>query len=122
VLRPGGPPEPVWDTIELPDQRVQLKRYYQSVQMPSPMGGFLEPLRVCTEEDGTGTVILECSASSLRFSLRIPAATRGERSGVKKRQEAGEDPVCPRHEPVQRLNRVGPYLVCPLCGVRYGRV
>jgi hypothetical protein len=86
------------------------------------MGGFLEPLRVKAEDDGSGTVFFECSASSLRFSLSIPAASRGEKKGVKEQQDAGEDPVCPRHEPPLKLNRVGPALMCPLCGVRYGRV
>ena len=122
VLRPGGPLEPHWDAIELTDAKAQLKRYYQSAQMSSPMGGFLEPLLVRSEDDGSGTVILECSASSLRFSLSIPAATAREKREIKQRQDAGEDPTCPRHDPPQRLNRVGPHLVCPLCGVRYGRV
>ena len=110
------------DAIALPDEKTQLRRYYQGAQMPSPMGGFLEPLRVRTEEDGSGMVVFECSASSLRFALAIPAASRAEKKGVKNAQEAGEDPVCPRHEPTLKLNRVGPWLVCPLCGVRYGRV
>jgi hypothetical protein len=90
--------------------------------MPSPMGGFLELLRVRTEDDGTGTVIFECSASSLRFALRIPAATRNEKAGIKEQQEAGDDPVCPRHQPPLKLQRVGPVLMCHLCGVRYGKV
>jgi hypothetical protein len=114
--------EPLWDALPLPDEKAQLKRYYQGAQMPSPMGGFLEPLRVRTEDDGSGVVIFECSASSLRFALQIPAASRGEKKGVKDQQEAGEDPFCPRHEPPLKLNRVGPVLMCPLCGVRYGRV
>ena len=90
--------------------------------MPSPMDGFLAPLRVRSDDDGSGTVIFECSASSLRFSLAIPSATRGEKKKVKKVQDEGDDPNCPRHHPPQRLNRVGPYLLCPLCGVRYGKV
>ena len=122
MLRPGGPPEPHWDAIELTDAKAQLKRYYQGAQMPSPMGGFLEPLRVRSEDDGSGTVILECSASSLRFSLSIPAARAREKREIKERQDTGEDPTCPRHDPPQHLIRVGPHLVCPLCGVRYGRV
>ena len=121
TFRPAGLSEPRWDALELPDQRAQLKRYYQGARMPSPVGGFLEPLRVRTEDDGSGTLILECSASSLRFVLPIPAATRGERRTIKKSQADGNDPTCPRHDPSQWLNRVGPYLVCPLCGVRYGR-
>ena len=122
VPRVGETLEPHWDTIPLPDSKAQLKRYYRGAQMPSPMGGFLEPLRVRSEDGGIGTVILECSASSLRFALTIPGPTRGEKSAVKRKQEAREDPNCPRHDPQQRLNRVGQYLVCPLCGVRYGRV
>ena len=90
--------------------------------MLSPMDGFLAPLRVRSNDDGSGTVVFECSASSLRFELAIPSATRGEKKKVKKVQEEGEDPNCPRHDPPQHLNRVGPYLVCPLCGVRYGKV
>ena len=122
VPRAEETPEPHWDTIPLPDSKAQLKRYYHGAQMPSPMGGFLEPLRVRSEDGGVGTVILECSASSLRFALTIPGPTRGEKSAIKRKQEAREDPTCPRHDPQQRLNRVGQYLVCPLCGVRYGRV
>lgn len=120
-FRPAGLSEPRWNTLELPDQKAQLKRYYRGARMPSPMGGFLEPLRVRTEDDGAGTLILECSASSLRFALRIPAATRREKRTIKNSQNDGNDAVCPRHVPSQWLNRAGPYLVCPLCGVRYGR-
>ena len=121
MFRASGLSEPRWDALELPDQKAQLKRYYHGARMPSPMGGFLEPLRVRTESDGSGTVILECSASSLRFALAIPVTTRSEKRKIKKSQADGNDPTCPRHDPPQWLNRVGPYLVCPLCGVRYGR-
>ncbi|MSR36883.1 MAG: hypothetical protein EXR95_09655 [Gemmatimonadetes bacterium] len=114
--------EAILEAMPLPDEKVQLRRYYMRAQMPSPMEGFLEPLRVRSEDDGSGFVIFECSASSLRFSLAIPAASRGEKKGVKDQKEAGEDPFCPRHEPPLKLNRVGQNLICPLCGVRYGRV
>lgn len=99
-----------------------LKAYYRSGHLPSPMGGFLEPLRVRTESDGSGTILLECSASSLRYELTVPKATRAERAAVKQAQEEGGALDCPRHEgPTQRLRRVEGHLVCPLCGVRYGR-
>ena len=120
-VRPRAP-EMLWDALPLPDEKVQLRRYYQGAQMPSPMGGFLEPLRVRPEEDGSGSVHFECSASSLRFSLVVPGASRGEKKQVKDQQDAGKDPACPRHEPLLRLNRVGPILLCSLCGVKYGRV
>ena len=121
-MRPGAPAEPLGDALPLPDEKTQLKRWYATAQIPSPMGGFLEPLRVRSEDDGSGMVIFEFSAAAMRFDMTIPAATRGENKAVKDHQDAGEDPNCPRHHPLQRLNRVGPYLVCPMCGVRYGKV
>ena len=116
-------PDPNADAVELPEPKKQLKRYYAGRHMPSPMGGFLEPLRVRTEEDGSGSVLFECSASSLRYRLPIPKATRTERQKVKAQQDAGEDPTCPRHtESTQRLQRSRDHLVCPVCGARFGRV
>lgn len=102
--------------------REMLRRYYAGKRLPSPMGGFLEPLRVRAEDDGSGSALFECSTSSLRFELHIPKATRTERQKVKAQQDAGEDPTCPRHDdPPRRLQRVGTWLVCPACGVRFGR-
>ncbi len=121
VRRPDAPELPL-DAMPLSDEKVQLRRWYIGAQMPSPMEGFLEPLRVRTEDDGSGMVVFECSASSLRFTLTIPAATRGEKKGVKDQQDEGDDPICPRHQPMLRLSRVGPSLLCLLCGVRYGRL
>ena len=43
-----------------------LKRYYTNQYLESPMGGVLHELRVRPESDGSGTVLFECSASSLR--------------------------------------------------------
>jgi hypothetical protein len=102
--------------------RALLRAYYLEARIDSPMGGFLEPLGVRAESDGSGTAFFECSASSLRFTLSIPKATRTERKRVKERLDAGEDGLCPRHEdPPRRLHRVGADLVCPACGVRYAR-
>jgi hypothetical protein len=99
-----------------------LQLYYQGARLDSPMGGFLEPLGVRPEADGSGTALFECSASSLRFRLTIPKATRTERACVKKDVEAGRDANCPRHlEPPRRLQRVGGNLACPACGVPFGR-
>lgn len=85
------------------------------------MGGFLDPLRVRSESDGSGTVLFECSASSLRYELRVPKASRDEKAAVKAAQKADEPVVCPRCEPARRLRRSGTHLVCPRCGVRYGK-
>jgi hypothetical protein len=99
-----------------------LKAYYANAHLPSPMGGFLEPLTVRQESNGSGTILLECSTSSLRFELSVPKANKQEKARVKAAQEAGEIPLCPRHEdPAQRLQRIGGRLVCPRCGVRFGR-
>lgn len=99
-----------------------LKRYYSNQYLESPMGGALHELRVRPEPDGSGTVLFECSASSLRYELKIPKATRRDKEKVKEQQEEGRDPVCPRHEdPPEKLLRNGDNLVCPRCGVRYGK-
>lgn len=99
-----------------------LKQYYAGARMESPEGGSLHFLRVRPESDGSGTVLFECSISSLRYELHVPKATRRDREKVREQQDAGFDPACPRHvDPPEKLLRSGPYLVCPRCGVRYGR-
>ena len=110
------------EPLSLPDPKRLQKLYYAGLQLPSPEGGFLEPLRVRPEDDGSATAIFECNTSSLRYALSIPKATRTERAKVKEAQEEGNDPQCPRHGPGNRLIRVGHELVCPLCGVVYGKV
>jgi hypothetical protein len=108
--------------IPLDEGVKELRRqYYAGSRLESPMGGFLEPLRVRVENDGSGTALFECSASSLRFELRLPRATTTERKKVRDAQEDGLEPDCPRHPAGTRLQRVGSYLVCPRCGVRFGR-
>ena len=99
-----------------------LKAYYRNAHMPSPMGGFLEPIGVRPQANGSGKVLLECSSSSLRFELSVPKANRDEKAAVKAAVEAGDVPMCPRCEdPAQRLQRTGGHLGCPRCGVRFGR-
>lgn len=105
------------------DGKAYLKPYYAGRRMESPMGGILHVLRIRPEPDGSGTVLFECSASSLRYELRVPKATRTEKSKVKAQQEEGLDPVSPRFaDPVVKLVRTGEHLVCPKCGVRFGKV
>lgn len=116
VQEPGGTSLPV------PDPKKLLKLYYAGLQLPSPQGGFLELLRVRSEEDKSATALFECNTSSLRYSLSIPAASRTERKKVKDQQDEGVDPTCPRHGPTTRLVRVGSELMCPLCGIGYGKV
>ena len=120
--RPAGPPAaPVADALEVENPRAVLKAYYAGVQIPSPNGGFLMPLGVRGLEGGRAVLFLECSASSLRYRVEVPKATRTERSKVRAMQAEGDDPTCPRHGRHQRLLRVGKELVCPLCGVVFGK-
>ncbi len=106
----------------LEEDKVLPRLFYGGHQLPSPMGGFLMLLGVRPATTGAATVLFECSASSLRYTLSIPKSTPKERSEVKKLQQEGEDPDCPRHGAGARLVRAGNELVCKLCGVSYGRV
>lgn len=65
--------------------------------------------------------LFECSASTLRYKLVIPKATRTERRKVREVMKTGADPDCPRHGPGNRLVRVDKDLVCSLCGVAFAR-
>ena len=104
----------------LSDEKDLLKLYYEGNRLPSPTGGFLIVLRVQPEDDGSGSILLECNASSLRFRLNVNKATRGERSKVKKMIDEGREPRCPRHVD-ELLIRVRDDFVCPLCGVRFAK-
>jgi hypothetical protein len=108
--------------IVLADEKEVLRLFYGGQQIPSPMGGFLMLLGVQPHDRGRAGVLFECSASSLRYRLEIPAATRTERSKTRQAQAAGEDPDCPRHGVGIRLVRAGSDLLCPLCGIPYGKV
>lgn len=96
-----------------------LKSYYSGFRLESPMGGYLDVIGVRGTEDGGGLALFECTTSSLRFVLEIPAASRGDKSQVKKQMDEGEDPFCPRHGPSSRLQRVGDQMTCPRCGVPF---
>ena len=85
------------------------------------MGGYLEILGVYALDDGSARLILECNTSSIRFDLPIRAATRTEKTKVKQSLAEGLDPHCPRHGAQQRLFRERSLLVCPLCGVPFGK-
>ncbi len=118
-------PEPrTTPSIPLPDGKTQLRRYYSGERLRSPHGGLLEVVRVQpgAGEREPGRILLECLTSSLRYELVVPAATRSERESIRETQAEGRDPSCPRHGPALRLLRAGTVLVCPACGVGYGRV
>ncbi len=106
----------------LEEDKYLHKAYYSGQQMPSPMGGFLMLLGVRPTAEGGAIALFECSASSLRYQMEIAKATRPERAKVKEEQAAGDDPDCPRHGSGHRLYRAGRDLVCPLCGIAYGKV
>jgi hypothetical protein len=108
--------------LQLENEKQLLKQYYLGQQMASPNGGFLMLLGVRPVEGGGATAIFECSASSLRYELGIPKATRTERRKVKEAMEAGRDPDCPRHGVGHSLVRAGKELVCSACGITYGKI
>jgi len=108
------------EPLELENADEVLEHYYAGSQLPSPVGGFLAVIHVQPEDDGSGTVLLECLSSSLRFALPIKKATRTERKKVREMMENEMDPHCPRHGDL-RLQRVGANWICPACGVRYAR-
>ena len=102
--------------------RQLLKEYYAGQRMESPNGGFLILLGIRPQESGKAVGVFECSASSLRYEIVIPKATRTERKKVRDILQQGRDPDCPRHGPDFRLARAGKNLVCSRCGVAYARV
>lgn len=109
------------DALKLDDEKQLLKAYYAGQRMESPNGGYLMLLGIRADEGGGATGIFECSASSLRYEVEIPKATRTERKKVREVMEAGGDPDCPRHGEGHRLVRAGKDLVCKACGIAYAR-
>lgn len=106
--------------LTLPDAAALRSVYYGGRRLPSPSGGFLMVLGVRPEDDGSGSLILECTSSSLRYELILPKATRSERQKVRAMIDDGYDPKCPRHS-AQLLTRIRHDLACPRCGVRYAK-
>jgi hypothetical protein len=109
------------DALQLDNEKHLLKHYYAGQRMESPNGGYLMLLGVRPVEGGSSVGIFECSASSLRYEIEIPKATRTERKKVRDALDDGEDPDCPRHGPGTRLVRAGRDLVCMACGIPYAR-
>ncbi len=108
------------EEMRLDDEKQLRKQYYAGQQIESPNGGFLMLLGIRQGEDGAAA-IFECSATSMRYEMTIPKATRTERKKVKEVLQAGDDPDCPRHGYGTRLVRAGNDLVCTYCGVAYAK-
>ena len=106
--------------LTLPNADALLVLYYDGGRLPSPSGGFLMVLGVQAEDDGSGSMLLECTSSSLRYEMSVPKATRSERKKVRDMIAEGSDPKCPRHQD-QLLTRIRHDLACPRCGVRYAK-
>lgn len=107
--------------LQLDNEKQLLKAYYAGQRMESPNGGYLMLLGIRSGEGGTAIGIFECSASSLRYEIEIPKATRNERKKVRELIDAGDDPDCPRHGFGHRLVRAGKDLVCTACGIAYAK-
>ena len=110
------------EALQIEKAKQLLKQYYTGQRMESPNGGFLILLGIRPQEGGAAVGVFECSASSLRYEIVIPKATRTERKKVREALQQGGDPGCPRHGPDFRLVRAGKNLVCRHCGVAYARV
>ena len=110
------------EALQIEKAKQLLKQYYTGQRMESPNGGFLILLGIRPQEGGAAVGVFECSASSLRYEIVIPKATRTERKKVRDVLQQGGDPCCPRHGLDFRLVRVGKNLVCSRCGVAYARV
>ena len=95
-----------------------LAAYYEGTRLPSVAGGFFQILRVKSEEDGSGVVLLECGSSSLRYLMKIPKAKSVEKKDIQVEMKGGRELQCPRHL-AQPLNRLGNRYVCRKCGVTY---
>ena len=108
--------------LQIEKAKQLLKQYYAGQRMESPNGGFLILLGIRPQEGGAAVGVFECSASSLRYEIVIPKATRTERKKVRDVLQQGGDPGCPRHGLDFRLVRVGKNLACSRCGVAYARV
>jgi hypothetical protein len=106
--------------LPLPDEDALLSLYYEGGRLPSPAGGFLMVLGVRPEEEGAGSILLECTASSLQYKMSVPKATRSERKRVRDLIADRSDPTCPRHHG-QFLTRIRHDLACPKCGVLYAK-
>lgn len=106
--------------LSLPDEESLLRLYYEGGRLPSPSGGFLMVLGVRPEDAGSGSILLECTSSSLRYQMSVPKATRSERKKVRVMIDEGSDPKCPRHQG-QLLVRIRHDLACPSCGVLYAK-
>ena len=106
--------------LTLPDEDGLLGIYYDGGRLPSPSGGFLMVLGVHPDPEGSGSVFLECTSSSLRYRMSVPKATRSERKKVQDLIDEGGDPECPRHQG-QLLVRIRHDLACAKCGVRYAK-
>ena len=114
----GSPANP----IPLPKDKKLLQEYYEGRRLSSPLGGQLDLLGVREGENGTGQALFECNASSLRYVLAIPKATRTEKTKVKEAAEEGEDPPCPRHGSRQILTKSVKGWFCSKCGVTFGKI
>ena len=106
--------------LTLSDEESLLRLYYDGGRLPSPSGGFLMVLGVQPKDEGSGSILLECTSSSLRYQMNVPKATRSERKKVRAMIDEGSDPKCPRHQG-QLLVRIRHDLACASCGVRYAK-
>ena len=106
--------------LTLPNEDALLRLYYDGGRLPSPAGGSLVGLGGRPADGGSGSLLPECTSSSLRYKMSVPKATRSERKQVRTLIDEGGDPKCPRHQG-EILVRIRHDLACSSCGVRYAK-
>ena len=114
------PPAPR-DTMSADEIRADVIGKYlrgETPTCPVGCGGLAQVVRVSTAENGAGEVWFECLSCAQRERFTVPAPTTQERDAIFTALEAGNEPLCPRHDGrwVQ-LRRRGRDLVCPDCGI-----
>jgi hypothetical protein len=85
---------------------------------PVGCGGMAQVVRVSTNETGAGEIWFECLSCAQRERFEVPAPTTQERDSVYAALDAGNEPLCPRHNGRWlQLRRRGRDYVCPECGI-----
>ncbi|HEX6559478.1 MAG TPA: hypothetical protein VF021_08445, partial [Longimicrobiales bacterium] len=114
------PPAPR-DTMSVGEIRADvIARYLRGETPVCPVGcgGLAQVVRISTSETGAGEVWFECLSCAQRERFEVPAPSVEERDAVFAQLEAGNEPLCRRHDGrYVQLRRRGRDLVCPECGI-----
>jgi hypothetical protein len=114
------PPAPR-DTMSPAEIRADVIAKYlrgETPTCPVGCGGLAQVVRIATAANGAGEVWFECLSCAQRERFEVPAPTAEERDAVFAVLEAGNEPLCKRHNGRWiQLRRRGRDLACPECGI-----